>query len=81
MLVDIYYDLLGNAGSKYRVSIMASPTGGEPYTISPSARAVSGAVGTGTSPATGLHIVWDSAADGGNLYTDSMRVKVTADLE
>ena len=81
MLVDVYYDLVGDAGSHYRVTLAASTTGGEPYTIPPSSSAVSGAVGSGVSPGNSLHILWDAAAGGGGPFTGTMRVKITADLE
>jgi hypothetical protein len=81
LIVDIYYDLVADSGTTYRVSIAVSNSGGEPYTIFPSARAVSGAIGSGIAPGIALHAVWDAGAERGNLYTDRMRVKVTADLE
>ena len=81
MLVDVYYDLIGDVGSTYRVSMAASTTGGEPYTLPPSSGSVSGAIGSGVAPANGLHILWDAAANGGGGYTAQMRVKVSADLQ
>ena len=80
-LVDIYYDIAGDSGTSYQVNIAVSTTGGEPYTIRPSTRSLSGAVGTGILPEFGHHILWDANADGFSGYTDKMRIKVTADLE
>ncbi len=79
MLVDIYYDLIGDAGHTYHVTIEASTSGGAPYTISPASQTLSGAVGNGVSPGENLHAVWDAST--GGPYTDTSRVKVTADLE
>ena len=81
LLVDIYYDIIGDPGASYEVRLAVSTTGGEPYTIQPSQRSLSGAVGTGVSPELGLHMLWDAAADGYTGYTSKMRVKVTADME
>ncbi|MEA3414963.1 MAG: hypothetical protein U9R02_02235, partial [Thermodesulfobacteriota bacterium] len=81
MLVDVYYDLIGDAGSTYWVDFQVSATGGSPYDIISSNWSLSGAVGDGISPGDGLHILWDAAADGGSGYTDRMRVRITADLE
>ena len=81
MLVDVYYDLVGNAGSTYWVEFQVSATGGVPYDIIPTEWSLSGAVGEGISPGEGLHILWDAAADGGSDYTDRMRIRINADLE
>jgi len=81
MLVDVYYDLVGDPGSTYSVSLAVSTAGGEPYSITPSPAALSGAAGSGVSPGTDLHVLWDADADGGGPYTDTMRIRVTADLD
>jgi hypothetical protein len=81
MVVDVYYDLVGDSGSTYGVQMSASTTGGAPYTLSPPAGSLSGAVGSGVRPGNGLHIAWDAAYGGGGGYTNTMRVRVTADLE
>jgi hypothetical protein len=81
MLMDVYYDLVATAGTTYEVDMTVSDTGGAPYSLTSSSSGISGAVGSGVSPGSGLHILWDSAASGGGPYTDTMRVKVTANLE
>jgi hypothetical protein len=81
MLVDVYYDLVGNTGCTYRVNLAASTTGGQPYSITPPQGSLSGAIGSRVNPGTGLHIVWDAGYGEGGRYTNMMRVKVTADLE
>lgn len=81
MLVDIYYDLLGDAGQTYDVNVVVTTTGGEPYTIDPAAGTLSGSVGSGVSPGENQQIVWNAGAEAGPHYTDKMRIKVIADLE
>jgi hypothetical protein len=85
MLVDIYYDLLGTGGTTYQVSVVATTTGGEPYTLSPTNTSLTSvgakAVGSGVSPGEGKHILWDASVGAGPHYTDKMRVKLIADLE
>ena len=80
-IVDIYYDLNSPSSVTYKVSIAVSSTGGEPYTISPRPESLSGDIGSGVNPGSGLHAVWDTAIQGIADYTNTMRVKVIADQE
>jgi hypothetical protein len=81
-LVDIEYDLIGEAGKTYFVSLSISKTGGRPYATPPAPASLAGAVGSGIPEGIGKRIVWDAAAGGGAFpYTDQMRVEVTAILE
>src|SRR6266496_21254 len=50
MLVDVFYDLLGDAGTHYRVSIAVSKTGGQPYVINPVTGSLSGDFGAAITP-------------------------------
>ena len=80
-MVDIYYDLNGPSSATFEVSIAVSSTGGEPYTISPRPESLSGHIGSGVAPGSGLHAVWDTAIHGSADYTNTMRVKIIADQE
>jgi hypothetical protein len=80
-VVDIYYDLVGQAGTTYTVTVKVSATGGEPYSITPVSGSLSGKIGSGIQPGTALHAVWDGAYGGGGNYTGTMRIQVTANLE
>ena len=75
-LVDVTYDLETIDALPAAVSLWLSTDAGA--TISHHCQAVSGSVGEGVLPGTGLSIVWDAGAELQDLNSASCRLRVTA---
>ncbi len=60
-LVDISYNLADADGDLCTVWVSASSDGGATWAVP--VTAVTGAVGSGVTPGSGRHIIWNSAAD------------------
>ena len=76
-LVDITYTLADADSATVAVTIAISSDGGATWTV-PCTHAT-GAVGAGVAPGADKAIVWDAGADWSGLWSEHMRVKVTAD--
>jgi hypothetical protein len=76
-LVDITYTLADADSATVAVTIAISSDGGATWTV-PCTHAT-GAVGAGVAPGADKAIVWDAGADWTGLWSEHMRVKVTAD--
>lgn len=75
-LVDIYYDLSLQNGSKGAISLRASSDGGGTYTITPTS--LSGDVGANVASGIGKHIVWDAGKDLPGAYGVNYRIAISA---
>ena len=76
-LVDIRYSLADADGDNCTVFVMISNDGGTRWAIE--AVSMSGDVGTGISPGTGKHVVWDVGTDAPGLIGDNFKARVVAD--
>jgi hypothetical protein len=79
LLVDIYYDVSDVDSDRLKITIEASDDDGATWTLP--CTSLFGDVGTGISPGTDKHVVWDFYADNPNTSSDSYRIRVTADDE
>lgn len=61
--VDIHYDLAGSGGEAVTISLQVGDNGGSIWAVPVQSSSLSGDVGSGITPGTGKHIVWDRAAD------------------
>jgi formylglycine-generating enzyme required for sulfatase activity len=75
-LVDIYYDLV-SASNTLTVSVSISTNAGVAFNAP--AASLSGDLGSGKTPGTGKHVVWNAGADLMVLYFPNVKVRVTAD--
>ena len=75
-LVDIYYNLADADGDACTVTVLASDDGGGTWTVP--ITSLSGAVGSGITPGTGKHIVWDCGVDLPGAYGTDYKVRVCA---
>ncbi len=72
--VDIYYDVTDATGHAQSVQVLISADGGVTYRI-PVVN-LSGDVGTGITPGSNKHIVWNAGLDWNGQYVDTARVRV-----
>ncbi len=77
-IVDIYYTLDDADWNRCTISVKVSNGGGSTWTITPSAGALSGDVGSSISQGS-RHIVWASKTDLPGVYGTNYRVQITAD--
>jgi formylglycine-generating enzyme required for sulfatase activity len=75
-LVDIYYDL-ASASNVLTVSVAVSTNSGAAFNAP--AASLSGDLGSGKTPGTGKHVVWNAGTDLSALYFPNVKVRVTAD--
>jgi formylglycine-generating enzyme required for sulfatase activity len=75
-LVDIYYDL-ASASNALTVSVGVSTNSGAAFNAP--AASLSGDLGSGKTPGTGKHVVWNAGTDLTALYFPNVKVRVTAD--
>ncbi len=75
-VVDVYYDLSGEADS-YTVTLEVSSDGGETY--DGSAVSLSGDIGPGVHPGSNRHIAWDAGSDWEAQEYTRVRVRITAE--
>ena len=75
-LVDIYYDVADASGHAQTVWINVSADGGGTWTIP--ASSVSGDAGSGVTPGTGKHIVWNAGQDWNGQLVSNCKVRVFA---
>ena len=75
-LVDIYYDVSDADGNQQTIGVAVSADGGLTYRIP--CVTLSGAVGSGVSPGSNKHIVWNAGADWGGNFVPQTKVRVTA---
>jgi len=75
-LVDIYYDL-ASASNALTVSVSISTNAGLAFNAP--AASLSGDLGSGKTPGTGKHVVWNAGTDLTALYFPNVKVRVTAD--
>ena len=76
MLVDIYYNLADADGDPCTASVQASDDAGSTWTVP--VTAVTGAAGSGITPGSGKHIVWNSATDLPGAFGSQYKVRVCA---
>jgi formylglycine-generating enzyme len=76
-LIDISYDVVDADGDLLEITVLVSNDGGATYGIVPVFLA--GDVGSGISPGTGKHIVWDVEMDRGHIKGENFKVRVIAD--
>ncbi|MCK4660636.1 MAG: SUMF1/EgtB/PvdO family nonheme iron enzyme [Phycisphaerae bacterium] len=76
-IVDIRYNLSDADGDPCTVSVQASDDAGATWTVP--ITAVTGAVGSGITPGSGKHIVWNSATDLPEAFGSQYKVRVCAD--
>jgi hypothetical protein len=76
-LVDITYDLADADSPALTVTIEASSDGGATWNLP--VISVTGDVGAGVAPGSGLHAVWDFAADVPAAFLPNVVVRVTAE--
>lgn len=76
-LVDIFYDLADEFAGTASIAVLVSTDGGQTYHAA--AASFTGDVGTGITPGTGRHIVWNVGADWTSLSASNVRVKIVAD--
>jgi formylglycine-generating enzyme required for sulfatase activity len=74
-LVDIYYDLGGQAQST-SVSLEISSDGGATHTVP--AASLTGHVGSSVAAGSNRKITWNAGADWANQFSSAMRVKISA---
>jgi formylglycine-generating enzyme required for sulfatase activity len=75
-MVDIYYDL-ASASNALTVSVAVSTNSGAAFNAP--AASLSGDLGSGITPTTGKHVVWNAGTDLAALYFPNIKVRVTAD--
>jgi formylglycine-generating enzyme required for sulfatase activity len=75
-LVDIYYDVSDASGHAQTVQALISGDGGLTYRIP--AVNLSGDVGSGVTPGSNRHIVWNAGLDWNGQYVNTARVRVIA---
>jgi formylglycine-generating enzyme required for sulfatase activity len=75
-LVDIYYDL-ASASNALTVSVSISTNSGAAFNAP--AISLSGDLGSGKTPGTGKHVVWNAGTALTALYFPNVKVRVTAD--
>jgi formylglycine-generating enzyme required for sulfatase activity len=75
-LVDISYNLADADGDVQTIQVQVSGDGGLTYTIP--CVTLTGDVGTGITPGTGKHIVWNAGADWNGQFVASTKVRITA---
>jgi formylglycine-generating enzyme required for sulfatase activity len=74
-MVDIYYDL-ASASNALTVSVSISTNSGAAFNAP--AASLSGDLGSGITPTTGKHVVWNAGTDLAALYFPNVKVRVTA---
>jgi formylglycine-generating enzyme required for sulfatase activity len=74
-LVDIYYDL-ASASNALTVSVSISTNSGVAFNAP--AVSLTGDLGSGITPTTGKHVVWNAGTDLAALYFPNVKVRVTA---
>ena len=77
--VDIYYNLADAENDACNISIILSGDGGSTYTIVPALPNLSGAIGSGITPGTGKHIIWNIGNESYSFNSNQYRVKVIAE--
>ena len=75
--VDIYYDLTGASTDVFTISIEISDDGGAKWNVP--ATSFTGDIGSGITPGTGKHIIWDCKADLPGVIGSNYKVRVIAD--
>ena len=75
-LVDIYYNVSDAEGDSLKIGVEVSNNAGQTYSIP--ASSLTGDYGSGITPGTGKHIVWNAGVDWDGEYSSQMRVKVVA---
>jgi formylglycine-generating enzyme required for sulfatase activity len=75
-LVDISYGVSDTSGHAQTIQVYVSGDGGMTYRIP--AVTVSGHVGSGVTPGTGKHIVWDAGKDWNGQYVQNAKVRIVA---
>jgi formylglycine-generating enzyme required for sulfatase activity len=78
-LVDVWYDLTDYDGNPCEITLEVSSSNSDYYDIIPSPVHLSGNVGTGVTPGTSKHIVWNAGAESLQLVGSQFRFRVTAD--
>ncbi len=76
--VDITYKLADADNDKCTIIMLVSSDGGSTWTVTPSAAAISGSIGSNISPGN-RSILWNSKIDLPGGYGENYRVKITAD--
>ena len=76
-LMDIHYDLSDAGADTCTISVEVSNDGGANYTVP--AASFTGDIGSGITPGTGKHIIWDCKADLPGAVGSNYKIKVIAD--
>ena len=77
-VVDIYYDLIGEA-TPLPIGVSFSTDNGSHWDINPASSYLTGDVGASVTPGMDRHIIWDASLTGPFALFDQMRAGVTID--